>query len=129
MEGLYEDSCDILRSVSHTGSDGIARMEWQVTAEGVGCGLSEGNERSGWSKAPLYLQNRSGLRPIAHQQIDFDRTLFLPPEAEVRPGDRIAVHRFGKGAPSAAAVEFDVVGEPLCYATHQEIRLRRTGVS
>ena len=50
--------------------------------------------------------------------MEYDCVLFAAPELDVKPGDGVAVSRFG--------VEelFEAVGRPARYATHQEIFLK-----
>ena len=52
------------------------------------------------------------------QTLEFERVLFLPPEAEIRAGDRVEVARLGQTR------RFTVVGEALRHATHQEVPLK-----
>lgn len=129
LEGLYEDCCRVLRPTPQTGPDGITRTGWKEIAAGIPCGLSEGSDRSKVSNSHLYIHYQSGARPKSHLWMDYDRVLFLPPEIDVRQGDRVEAIRFGWDGAGLPGQVFDVVGEPLRYATHTEVFLNRTGVA
>lgn len=61
----------------------------------------------------------------AQNDVDYDAEIFAPPELKIHPGDRITLKRFGRGNPaSGITLEFEVVGRPLLYATHQQIRVK-----
>lgn len=129
VELLYEDICWIFRPFPQKGENGITWTVWKETNTRIICGLSEGNDRSSFSNAHLYIQYRNGARPDSHLRIDFDRVLFLPPDVEIRQGDRVRAARFGRRNPSAPVVEFEAVGAPLSYATHTEVLLKKVDIS
>lgn len=109
LEATYEDSATILRA--QDAQDGsLTRQEETPVYQAVSCGLSRGGSDSSGQTA---MQNN----------IDYDATLFLAPELDIRPGDRVEVTRFG------VMYSFAVEGRPPVYATHQEVRLKERGLS
>jgi hypothetical protein len=109
LEATYEDNATILR-VQDVQDGSLTRQEEQPVYSTVKCGLSRGGSDS------------SGQTAMQHI-IDFDATLFLAPEWNILPGDRVDVTRLG------AVYSFMVEGRPTVYPTHQEVRLKERGLS
>ena len=103
IESTYEDICKISRYQDET-VDFITKSVPVVVAENVICALSQ-----------------SGLNPTTQtdsaNNINYNIKLFLAPEIKINPGDQIEVLRFGK------EYLFESSGEPMVYATHQEVIL------
>lgn len=109
LEATYEDSATILR-IQDVQDGSLTGQEEMSVYQAVSCALSRGASDSSGQTA---MQNN----------IDYDAVLFLAPELDVRPGDRVEVTRFG------AMYSFAVEGRPAVYATHQEARLKERGLS
>ncbi|MEM5780566.1 MAG: hypothetical protein AAGU02_05410 [Lawsonibacter sp.] len=113
LERFYEDRADILPPKKvETGA--TVRTEWVAEEENVPCSLSRLGTQSN------RVGNKSERRDVA-QAIIWDAVLFLAPEWAVRPGNRVRVRQLGK------AIEFEAVGRPAMYETHQEVLLREKG--
>ncbi|MGE4276595.1 MAG: hypothetical protein AB7E30_05375 [Lawsonibacter sp.] len=113
LERFYEDLADILHPET-VENGAIARTQWAAAAEDVPCSLSRLGSTSS------RVGNKSERR-YAVQEILWDAVLFLAPEKVLRPGDRVRVRQLGK------TMEFEVVGRPAMYETHQEVLLREKG--
>lgn len=110
LERLYEDRADILQPIT-VRQGAVTQTKWAAAEENVPCSLSRiGNTSS-------RVGNKSGRRDVV-QEILWDAVLFLAPEAALRPGGRVRVRQLGK------TMEFEVVGRPAMYETHQEVLLR-----
>ena len=110
LERFYEDRADIFHPET-VRQGAVVRTQWAASEENVACSLSRiGNTSS-------RVGNKSGRRD-AVQEILWDAVLFLAPEQELRPGDRVRVRQLGR------TMEFEVVGRPALYETHQEALLR-----
>lgn len=115
LERFYEDRADLLRPEAvRVGA--TVRTEWAAAEEDVPCSLSRLGRQSN------RVGNRSGRQDVA-QVILWDAMLFLAPEWAVRPGDRVRVRQLGK------TMEFEAVGRPAMYETHQEVLLREKGTA
>lgn len=113
LERFYEDRADVLRPGT-VQQGAVVRTEWTAAEVDLPCSLSRfGNKSS-------RVGNRSGRRDVV-QEILWDAVLFLAPETELRPGDRVRVRQLGK------TMEFEAVGRPAMYETHQEALLREKG--
>ncbi|SBV94338.1 conserved hypothetical protein [uncultured Eubacteriales bacterium] len=109
IEATYEDKAAVLR-VQDVQDGSLTRQEETTVYQAVSCGLSRGG---GDSSGQTAMQNN----------IDYDATLFLAPELDIRPGDRVEVTRFG------VMHSFSVEGRTAVYATHQEARLKERGLA
>lgn len=111
LEATYEDTAVVTRRSNKKGKDSISRAEWKEIYTGIICGLSVGSDNS---------------RQIdAQHTISFDRTLFVQPDKDIRPGDMVTVFRFGRFMANSPSVEkYEVVGVPMLYQTHREVFLR-----
>lgn len=103
LELTYEDTASIIR-MTDTSVGAIDKMAPTAVYEGVRCGLSRTSDRS--------------KQTAAQQDIEYDAVLFLAPELSVEAGDTAEVTRFG------SVLNFEVVGIPTRYATHQEVFLK-----
>jgi hypothetical protein len=110
LEMTYEDTAVISREKDLLDGD-LTMTEPEPIYSGVPCALSR--DRGG--------ADSSGQR-TPQNEIDYDATLFLAPELDVQPGDQVEVSRFGR------AYVYAVVGRPAVYATHQEARLKGSGL-
>lgn len=109
IEGTYEDTAVISRMEAVLDGD-LTRPRPTAVYTGVACALSRDGADGSGQRAP---QN----------EIDYDATLFLAPELDVQPGDRVEVSRFGR------TYAYAVEGRPAVYATHQEARLKERGLA
>jgi hypothetical protein len=112
IERTYEDTAEVSRTVPQTGANNITKSVPSVVYSSIICALSHtGSDKSQQTEA----QNR----------IDYDAVIFAGPDLLIRPGDRISLKRFGRNNPESPIVyEFEVVGRPSVYATHQEIKVK-----
>lgn len=112
IETTYEDTATILRTVPVTGDDKITKRVSRVVYDQIICGLS-------------YSGGDSSKQTNAQNNVEYDAVLFMAPELVVFPGDSISVHRFGRGNPGSSTVlNFEVIGRPPVYATHQQVRVK-----
>ena len=105
IEMTYEDSCEIIRCVEIE-DEYITKTEWRIVYKDVKCALSTGNAPTNQTETV--------------NNILYDGKIFLPPEPEVKPGDRINVNRLGE-----KEILFESAGEPAVYETHQEVMVKR----
>lgn len=112
IEMTYEDTATIYRTTPRTSSDGLTKAASAIAYQEIACGLSRSSgDGSGQTKA----QN----------DVSYDAVIFVAPELQILPGDRISLRRFGRDDPSSQrTLRFEVVGRPAVYATHQEIRVK-----
>lgn len=103
IETLYDAECTVFRAVSET-DNFISAEKSAVIAENIPCGLSNVRDSS--------FQEDCG-RIIAEKE------LFTAPEADIKPGDTVTVTAYGR------TTEYKATGEPMVYATHQQVRLLR----
>ena len=104
IEKLYEDSMNVLRVV-YVETKGISRPTEVNVAKTIQCGLSYGGG------------DKSAQSSNAHT-IDYDVTVFAAPDVDVQPGDRLEVIRCGR------ILNFEVIGMPSVYPSHQEIKAK-----
>ena len=103
LEATYEDTAVISRmGTKQVGA--IDKMAPTPVYSGVRCALSRKSD--------------SSRQTAAQQDVEYDCVLFAAPELDVKPGDSVAVSRFG------VEEQFEAVGRPARYATHQEIFLK-----
>lgn len=75
--------------------------------------------------ALVYSGSDKSQQMQAQNKIDYDAIIFFPPSLSILPGDKIALKRFGRDNPDSTIVyNFEVVGRPNIYATHQEVRVK-----
>lgn len=109
LESTYEDWASVARRSAVKGPGSIARPQWEPVLQDEPCALSYEGDRSQQSAA---------------QTLDVERKLFISPTADIRPGDRITVQRLGK-----CPEHYEVLGQPMVYATHQEVPLKAVSLS
>ncbi len=107
IEATYEDTCMIYRTETRT-VDNIADPVKIFVAGGVICALSQKS---------LTSSNQTD----AQNEVSYEIKLFLPPGITILPGDEIAVKRFGRSNPVASEQLYSSAGQPMLYATHQEV--------
>lgn len=112
IELTYEDTATISRTTPQTGANKITKAVPTVIHNEIICALSySGSDKSEQAKA----QNT----------VDYDAVIFAAPELLVLPGDSVSLKRFGRDDPSSQILlSFEVVGRPVVYATHQEIKVK-----
>lgn len=112
IERTYEDTATVSRTAPQTGTNNITKSVPSVVYSAIICALSQsGSDKSQQTEA----QNR----------IDYDAIIFAGPDLMIRPGDRVSLIRFGRDNPNSPIVyDFEVVGRPSVYATHQEIKVK-----
>lgn len=112
IELTYEDTATISRTTPQTGANNITKAVPTVIHNEIICALSySGSDKSEQAKA----QNT----------VDYDAVIFAAPELLVLPGDSVSLKRFGRDNPSSQILlNFQVVGRPSLYATHQEIKVK-----
>ena len=116
LEATYEDTAVISRPQPVKGPDGFTRMENKPVYSDIICGLSAGKDSSRQTDAQHSLQ--------------YDCKLFVQPDKDIRPGDRVTVSRFGRfQSPSPWVRTFEAVGEPLLYLTHREVFLKAVSLA
>lgn len=107
LQSLYEDTCTISRTVDvKPDGSNITRKEEQEVYTGILCGLSFSGS------------NSSAQREHAHL-IDWDAKLFVDPELQIYPGDKVTVSRLS----GRETYRYQVIGKPAIYATHQEVKV------
>lgn len=103
VELLYDAICTISRPDTKV-SAGIAFKQYTIAAENIPCGLSAAGDSS--------VQGDANF-------INDEKTLFIAPETDIRAGDTVTV------AVCGIMQDFEAVGIPMMYATHQQVRLIR----
>ena len=115
MEATYFDA--MVRLTPRYALQGAATVTgWERGGESIPCAFSRsgrrgrlGRERSGWEGGGNLL--------------DYDALIFCAPEAEIAPGDRVALAR-----PGGEELILETVGRPVVYPTHQEIGVRELNI-
>lgn len=75
--------------------------------------------------ALVYSGSDKSQQMQAQNKIDYDAIIFFSPSLSILPGDKIALKRFGRDNPDSTIIyNFEVVGRPNVYATHQEVRVK-----
>lgn len=75
--------------------------------------------------ALVYSGSDKSQQMQAQNKIDYDAIIFFPLSLSILPGDKIALKRFGRDNPDSTIIyNFEVVGRPNVYATHQEVRVK-----
>ncbi|KAF5056844.1 hypothetical protein DSECCO2_362920 [anaerobic digester metagenome] len=103
LESTYEDTVTIQR-METVATGAIDKLVPVSVYSGQRCALSQKSD--------------SSRQTAAQQDIEYDCILFVAPELKIAPGDTAAVQRLG------TAENFEVVGRPVRYATHQEVFLK-----
>lgn len=104
IEMTYDSVCSMTRQTLVQDGNLSRRTETEIAA-GVPCALS-------------YTGGDSSSQQDGHL-IDWDAVVFIAPEQDIRPGDHITV----KG------ITFEVIGRPVAYATHQQVRVKEAGLA
>lgn len=110
LELTYEDVCLITR-LNPIEINNIASMQ-QIQVYSGKCALSKNVNRSDQTEA--------------QQNVAEEMVLFVAPEPIVTSGDKVEVNRLSR---MDLTYNYEVIGKPFYYATHQEIRLRVVKVS
>jgi len=112
LEATYEDTATISRTAPTRGTNNLSTSVLGGVCDEIICALSlSGSDKSGQTKA----QNT----------IDYDAVIFFPPNLTILPGDSIAVKRFGRdNANSTVLLNYEAVGRPSLYPTHQEVKVK-----
>lgn len=111
LEQTYEDRTDVLRP-GRDREGNLTRTVYELVYGALPCALSRAGVQSRLSR------ERSGQNR-AENRLDYDAVLFLAPEPELRPGDRVRVQRAG-----GETLELELVGRAVRYPTHQEAAAR-----
>lgn len=112
IEKTYEDTAVISRTAPETGSNKITKAVPAVIYNEIVCALS-------------YSTTDRSKQTQAQQDIDYDAVIFAPPDLAILPGDAVTLKRFGRDNPeSAITLNFKVVGRPIVYATHQQVKVK-----
>lgn len=108
----YEDTATFSRTTQETGENKITKSVPKVIYSEIICALSySGSDKSEQTKA----QN----------DVEYDAVIFAAPDLLIQPGDGVSLKRFGRDNPaSQRLLAFSVVGRPVVYATHQEIKVK-----
>lgn len=115
LEMTYEDTMTVT-TTSSVVIDHITHTEPKTIYADVRCALS----RSGDSSAQTDVQHK----------IDYDAVIFAAPELAVLPGDTIQLRRFGRDQPeSKITLDYEVIGVPSVYMTHQQIKVKERGIA
>lgn len=111
IEATYEDTMDLFRP----GNQKIGSITKTVLVE-VGVNIICAYSQSGGG---------GGTQTDTMNRLEYDATVFASPELVVLPGDTIKLRRFGRIDPGSTVIlDFEPVGEPPKYATHQEILVK-----
>lgn len=117
VEMTYEDTAVVYRTISVRGQNAITASDLSVIYSEIVCALS-------------YSGSENSRQSDAQNNIDYDAALFAGPEYIILPGDKIIVKRFGKDIPcSNIILNFEVIGRPVIYPTHQEIKVKDGGLA
>lgn len=112
IESMYEDVATVKRNETVRGANNISEYKRSIVYDNVICGIS-------------YTTADKSDQTDVQNNIDVEATLFISPELDIRPGDYITVKRFGRDNPISTLIrEYEVIGPPPVYATHQEVRLK-----
>lgn len=112
IETTYEDTATVSRTTPQRGKNSLSQSVPSVIYDVITCALS-------------YSGSDSSRQTDAQNNVDYDAVIFAGPDFLIQPGDKIAVKRFGRDNPSSSQIlNFEVVGRPSVYATHQEIRVK-----
>ncbi len=115
LEGTYEDTMTVTTGKNVT-ENNISRLEPYEVYVDVICALSRSGDNS--------------KQTDIHHSLDYDAVIFAAPELAVLPGDTIALKRFGRDQPDSRQLRnYEVVGVPTVYMTHQEIRVQECGIA
>lgn len=108
LESTYEGLCTVseMKDVKDPVT-GKTRQQTIIVLANEPCGLSQ-------SSLPAATQT------VTADQVNYDAKLFISPDVTIKPGSRITVQQNG--------MEFkgEQTGKAFRYATHQEIKLKRS---
>ena len=104
LEQTYEDRTDVLRP-GRDREGNLTRTVYELVYGALPCALSRAGVQSRLSR------ERSGQNR-AESRLDYDAVLFLAPEPELRPGDRVRVQRA-----DGETLELELVGRAVRYPT------------
>lgn len=120
LEKYYTDTCDVYKP-SKTTNNNLSQINFTVSAQSVICQLTYKNSTQ--------IGRNRRERDVA-VFVDTDASIYMPPEVDVEPGDKIVVHKFGRYFTSKSKdFTFLVVGIPKMYPTHQEVDVNRERIS
>lgn len=112
IEMTYEDTASVSRTEQKTGANKITKSVPAVIYNEIICALS-------------YSGSNKSEQTKAQNEVDYDAVVFAAPDLMVLPGDSITLKRFGRTDPDSQRVlTFEVVGRPVVYTTHQEIKVK-----
>ena len=112
IEKTYEDTATVSRTTPQRGQNAISTSDPSVVYTDIICGHS-------------YSGSDSSGQTDAQNNVDYDAVVFAGPDLQILPGDKIALKRFGRDDSSSQLIlNFEVVGRPAVYATHQEIKVK-----
>ncbi len=100
IEATYTDICDIVREMEKE-VDFINRRIDETVYSKIPCALVMGNSPTESTDTAAFL--------------NYTAKVFMPPEIEVLPGDKIILTRYKR------TVEYTNAGRTAIYATHQEV--------
>ena len=104
IEMTYTDTCDVIRTVEKE-VNYINKRVTEKVYENISCGLIMGS-------SPTIQTNTFAL-------FNYSAKVIMPPEPIILAGDKFVVHRFGQ------ILEYNSAGDPVVYATHQEVTLTK----
>ncbi len=115
LESTYEDLLEIWRPVD-VKEGGVTQSVLSEVARDVPCALSQ----VGWSYTSRSEQTESFNRMEGGEMV------FVPPEADVRPGDTLVVLRLARvlEREAAARLVYEPVGRPIVYRTHKQVTVK-----
>lgn len=115
LEMTYEDTMTVTTTKAAT-ENNISKLNPEDAYIDVICALS----RSGDSSDQTDIQHK----------IDYDAVIFSAPELAILPGDTIRLKRFGRDQPeNNIMLDFEVIGVPSVYMTHQQIKVKERGIA
>lgn len=111
IERTYEDTATVSRTVLQK-ENNITKHVPSVVYPDTICAL-------------VYSGSDKSQQMQAQNKIDYDAIIFFPPSLSIFPGDKITLKRFGRDNQDSTIIyNFEVVGRPNIYATHQEVRVK-----
>lgn len=106
IESTYTDVCDIVRNVEKE-IDFINRHIDEVIYKNIPCALSMNKNTINSTDTAAFF--------------NYSAVIFISPEIDIRPSDKIIVTRYGR------TIEYTNAGRPVVYATHQEVSVIESG--
>jgi len=105
IETTYTDTCNVY-NFEKVLNGSITSNQKVIKYKNLKCALSQ---KSLATTEQTQSQNK----------VLYDAKLFLSPDVEIETGSYIEIKRYGK------VLEFEQIGEPFIYSTHQEMLLKR----